>query len=407
MYVSGSTCIFGVAPLSFRSAFVNARQPRTAYRLLPQSVALHCALARATPSRRTPATWPRRRRPWAPNIGRITTGCGVGIDAFASPICDHAMNPPLMTSSGLTPKNAGCHSTRSASLPTSTDPISPRDAVRDRGVDRVLRHVAPNPQVVVRALLAGERSALLTHLVRGLPRARHDFADAPHRLAVTRDHADSAKVVQDVFRRDGFVADAALGKRDVLRNVLVEMVADHQHVEVLVERVDGKRARGIRRARQHVRFAAHADDVGRMSATGALCVVRVDRAPFERRDRSRRRSPTRSACLCESRPARRIGPPRTGSNRWRQAWNPSLRAASIRWRPPESAREAPPASSCCLCREIQSSSGTRRSPAASSRDTTAPGVHVVAFVPVAGPVPPPMNVVTPLASATSICCGQM
>ena len=36
-----------------------------------------------------------------------------------------------------------------------------------------------------------------------------------------------------------------------------------------------------------------------------------------------------------------------------------------------------------------------------------PGVHVVAFVPVAGPVPPPMNVVTPLASATSTCCGQM
>ena len=30
----------------------------------------------------------------------------------------------------------------------------------------------------------------------------------------------------------------------------------------------------------------------------------------------------------------------------------------------------------------------------------APGVQVVALVPVAGPVPPPMNVVTPLASAS-------
>jgi len=29
-----------------------------------------------------------------------------------------------------------------------------------------------------------------------------------------------------------------------------------------------------------------------------------------------------------------------------------------------------------------------------------PGVQVVALVPVAGPVPPPMNVVTPLASAS-------
>ncbi len=36
-----------------------------------------------------------------------------------------------------------------------------------------------------------------------------------------------------------------------------------------------------------------------------------------------------------------------------------------------------------------------------------PGVQVVAAVPVAGPVPPPTIVVTPEASASSICCGQM
>ncbi len=37
----------------------------------------------------------------------------------------------------------------------------------------------------------------------------------------------------------------------------------------------------------------------------------------------------------------------------------------------------------------------------------APGVQVVALVPVAGPVPPPIRVVTPLARAVSICWGQM
>ena len=36
-----------------------------------------------------------------------------------------------------------------------------------------------------------------------------------------------------------------------------------------------------------------------------------------------------------------------------------------------------------------------------------PGVQVVAHVPVAEPVPPPINVVMPEAMATSICCGQM
>ena len=34
-------------------------------------------------------------------------------------------------------------------------------------------------------------------------------------------------------------------------------------------------------------------------------------------------------------------------------------------------------------------------------------MQVVAFVPVAGPVPPPSMVVMPDASASSICCGQM
>ena len=37
----------------------------------------------------------------------------------------------------------------------------------------------------------------------------------------------------------------------------------------------------------------------------------------------------------------------------------------------------------------------------------APGVQVVALVPVAGPVPPPMRVVSPLARASRHSCGQM
>ncbi len=63
-------------------------------------------------------------RPIAPNIGRMITGWAGGMDAFASPICAHAMKPPFTTISGLMPKNAGFQITRSASFPTSTDPIS-------------------------------------------------------------------------------------------------------------------------------------------------------------------------------------------------------------------------------------------------------------------------------------------
>src|SRR3954451_19553257 len=62
--------------------------------------------------------------PNAANIGRYCTGCGVGIEAFGSPIGAATIEPPLMTQSGLTPKNAGDHSTRSASLPFESEPIS-------------------------------------------------------------------------------------------------------------------------------------------------------------------------------------------------------------------------------------------------------------------------------------------
>ncbi|MNW19375.1 hypothetical protein D3C71_2193380 [compost metagenome] len=41
-----------------------------------------------------------------------------------SPIGAVAIMPPLMTRAGLTAKNAGAQSTRSASLPTSTEPTS-------------------------------------------------------------------------------------------------------------------------------------------------------------------------------------------------------------------------------------------------------------------------------------------
>ena len=67
--------------------------------------------------------------------------------------------------------------------------------------------------------------------------------------------------------------------------LLVEVMTHHQHVEVLVERVHGVGSRGIGRARQHVRLAAHANDVGRVPAASAFGVIRVNRPALEGRDR--------------------------------------------------------------------------------------------------------------------------
>ena len=62
-------------------------------------------------------------------------------------------------------------------------------------------------------------------------------------------------------------------------------MAHHEHVQMLVERVDRERHRGIRRGRQAIRLAANFDDVRRVAAARAFRVVRVNRASLERADR--------------------------------------------------------------------------------------------------------------------------
>ena len=55
-------------------------------------------------------------------MGWYNTGWVVGMDALASPILEAMIMPPFTIISGLAPKKAGSHKTRSANFPTSTDP---------------------------------------------------------------------------------------------------------------------------------------------------------------------------------------------------------------------------------------------------------------------------------------------
>ena len=91
--------------------------------------------------------------------------------------------------------------------------------------------------------------------------------------------------MEDILGRDRLAPDARLGERQILWNGRVQVMADHQHVEVLVDRIDRERPRRVRARRKDVRQPAQLDDVRRVPAARALGVVRVDRAPADRRDR--------------------------------------------------------------------------------------------------------------------------
>ena len=152
-------------------------------------------------------------------------------------------------------------------------------------VDRVFGEVALDPKIVVALIVFGQWAALALHLVGGLPGADDDFADPPHRLAVRRHHAEGAEIVQDVLGGDRLAPDAALGEGDILGDARVEVVAHHQHVEMLVDGVDRVGPRRVGRRRQHVREPAQFDDVGGVPAARALGVKGVDVAPLEGGDR--------------------------------------------------------------------------------------------------------------------------
>ena len=91
--------------------------------------------------------------------------------------------------------------------------------------------------------------------------------------------------MEHVLGRDRLLADARFREGEVLGDGAVEVMADHQHVEVLVERVHREGPRGIGRRGQHVVEPRHPHDVGGVAAAGALGVEGVDGAALEGRDR--------------------------------------------------------------------------------------------------------------------------
>ena len=90
--------------------------------------------------------------------------------------------------------------------------------------------------------------------------------------------------MQDVLGGDGLLADAAFRKGQVLGDRGIEMMAHHQHVEMLVDGVAGEGPGRVGRGRQHVLQARDLDDVGRMAAAGAFGMEGVDGAALERLD---------------------------------------------------------------------------------------------------------------------------
>src|ERR1700747_44800 len=87
--------------------------------------------------------------------------------------------------------------------------------------------------------------------------------------------------MQHILRRDGFLANPALGEGDIFRNSRVEVMGDHHHVEGLIKRIYCVGSRWSRRRGNHVWFAADFDNVGGVSTARPFGVKRVNGSALE------------------------------------------------------------------------------------------------------------------------------
>ena len=146
--VSGSTSMSGSASLSGMSALPSRRVSATGTSRAPYGEPVgEPVLERG---RRDEVHRESRGAAVAPHIGRGSTGCGVGIEALASPICrpgDHAALEHQVRAHAEERRLPQHQVGELARLDRADLAV---EAVRDRRADRVLGDVAAGPQVVVR-----------------------------------------------------------------------------------------------------------------------------------------------------------------------------------------------------------------------------------------------------------------
>lgn len=108
-------------------------------------------------------------------------------------------------------------------------------ALSNGGIDCVLADVSLDAEVVgACTFILLQYAPLQLVLVSRVPRSEDNFATTTHGLGVGRHHADGPEVMEDIFGGDCFRADPRLRKRHVFRDVLGQMMTDHEHVKVLV-----------------------------------------------------------------------------------------------------------------------------------------------------------------------------
>ena len=111
--------------------------------------------------------------------------------------------------------------------------------VCDCRIDRIFGDITFGAEIVIPAAVLAQRASLHLHLVGSLPATQRRFTDTAHGLRIRRHHRKHAQIMENVFGGDGFAPDAGFRECHILGDFRTEMVTDHQHIEMFIDRVDG------------------------------------------------------------------------------------------------------------------------------------------------------------------------
>src|SRR5690606_1857161 len=112
-------------------------------------------------------------------------------------------------------------------------------SVCDCWIDGVLCNISFNPEIIrISLTIFREASTLYLHFVCNLPSSAYYFSNTAHGLRIRSKHGYGAHIMQYIFSGNGLFSDTARGECYILIYTFVQMVADHQHIEVLIHGVN-------------------------------------------------------------------------------------------------------------------------------------------------------------------------
>lgn len=119
-------------------------------------------------------------------------------------------------------------------------------SLSNRWVDGVFADITLHPEIIRTSVLIFLQCAALHFiLVCCIPCSENDLATTTHGLRIGRHHADRSQIMKDIFCSNGFGTNTGFGECDIFWNVFGQVMADHQHVKMLVQRIPSIRSRGV------------------------------------------------------------------------------------------------------------------------------------------------------------------